>query len=282
MDKRLLNLGVCSYLLLSMASFQILMSFWYLSDYDLSSFPLFMASIGTRIILLGIGIVCYRKYRKKLKEDPDDGKLIMTSQAVQWTGGWIILALILQPFSFVLYMNLNQLNQFTKPNMLFLLLYAPFIAIAVFHIKKSYPGGDSGPVPEYVKRLCFAVLSCYLFFPNFCEILQAIITKYRFMTPLSPYDIKWFSAQFIFIGASLVLLFLAYKNMKSHNKQYEIDLLSQSLITGGSLILIHDISGALNFAFQSLTTWLLLIIGVCFIMIGNRKRATNGNEKEVL
>lgn len=282
MDKKLLNLGVCSYVLLSLASFHVVMGFWYLTDYDLSSFPLFMVSIGTRIILLGVGIVCYKKYRKKLTDDPDNSKTWMTSRAVQWIGGWLILAIVLQPFSFALYMNLNQLNQFTKPNMLFLLPYAPFIAVALFHIKKSYPGGDSGLVPEYVKKLCFAILFCYLFFTNCCEVLQAVITQYRLMTPLSPYNIKWLAAQFIFIGASLVLFYLALKDRKSRDQEYQIDLLSQSLITGGYLILIQGISGALSFAFQSLATWPLLIIGICFIKIGNRKMTADGNEREGL
>jgi len=282
MDKKLFNLGICSYFLISYFSFELLMDLWYLSADTMSSFRLFMASFGITIIVLLIGIVCYNLYKKKLIRDPDNNKIILTSQAVQLIGGWIIIAMIMPPYAFVLCMSLDQLNRFTLINIILLLVYFPFIIIAGVNIRKGFRRDHFKSVPNHVRNLCLIVLSYYLFFSNSYEILKYISRTYPYMTSLSPFDIKWFSLHTIFICISFILFFIAYKDIKSCDKQYHNDLSSQAFISGGYIILMNGIAGILNLlegsfddsisiVLQSLPAFILLIIGISFIMIGNKK-----------
>ncbi len=285
MDKKLFNLGICSYFLISYFSFQLLMEPWYSSSANMSSFRLFMASIGITMIMLLIGIVCYSKYRKKLTRDPDDSRIIITAQAVKLIGGWIIIAMIMPSFAFVLCMSLGQLNRFSLINIIFLLIFFPFIIIAGVNIRKSFRRDNSQLVSNHVRNLCLIVLSYYLFFSNSYEILKYISRTYPYMTSLSPFDIKWFSTHSVFIVISFILFFIAYKDIKSCDKQYHNDLSSQAFISGGYIILMNGIAEILKLlegsfddsipiVLQSLPAFLLLVIGILFIMIGNKKSAT--------
>jgi len=285
MDKKLFNLGICSYFLISYFSFELLMDPWFSSANSMSSLHLFIASIGIAIIMLLIGIVCYNKYIKKLTRDPDKSKIIITSQAVQLMGGWIIIAMIMPPLSFALIMSLNELNRLTTISMLFFLFFVPFIVIAVVNIKKSLRRDNLKPSSNHVRNLCLLVLSYYLFFSNSYEILKYISRTYPYMTSLSPFDIKWISLHTIFIFISIILFFIAYKDIKSCDKQYRNDLSSQALISGGYILLMNGISVTLNLfeepfddsisiILQSLPAFILLVIGILFIIIGNKKRFT--------
>lgn len=273
MDKKLFNLGLCSYFFIAYFSFVLLMDFWYMSDHDFSSFRLFMASIGMPGLMLIIGIVCYRKYRKRVTEDPENSKRIMTSRSVQWIGGWLILAIVMQPLSFVLFLSLGHLDNLTPVSLIFFFFYVPFIVVAIIKIRNGYRD-DANPVPVSVRNLCLILISFYLFFTNSSEILQQIL-----ILSLSQFEIKWVSSHLIFIGISFILFFLAYNNLKSYDKQHHIELLTQALITGGCLLLIYSIPDILNFTYPSLPAWILVIIGILSIKIGNELSITGGSDQ---
>jgi len=231
-----MDTGVCAYFLMMYSCLMFLLELWYSPAGDA-----LLISVFTLLMLL-MGLFLFDRYKKALTNDPDNGNAA-ASASVKLLGGSITLVIILQLLISQLSMSIARFSpQVLWGNLLFLLIYTPFIVIAVIKIRKGFKIKADQTFSGSINFLCYRVILLYLFFTGIYQLMVWTQTMFT----LADHSITSFDLylNFMPLGSIAVALILYFAPLRiksiiknSDNENYNY-LSSQSCVTGGYLLLL--------------------------------------------
>lgn len=246
-----------------------------------------LSSIGLCLLMILIGFFLSYRYKKALANNPDNESLAMSSSSVEVLGGAVTLIIILQLLMRQLIMTIVQFRPQTISwvMLLFLLIYIPYIVIAVVKIKKGRKIKEHKIFSQSIDFLCYHILLLYLLFSGIYQLMISL--KGFFVTPddnFTSFDFYWNFVPLGSVAAALVLYFtLLYmkKTIKTPDNVSCYVLTFQSYIIGGSLLFVISLFSLIDLLISSLTrqsfefeffqALIFLILSIVIIFYGKKR-----------
>jgi len=253
---KIINVGACAYFLMMYSCLMFLIQLWY----SPKGSGLFI-SVFTLLMLL-VGLFLFSRYRKALTNNPDNGSAAASS-SVKLLGGSVILVIILQLLIHQLTMSIVRFSpQVFWGILLFLLIYTPFIVIAVIKIRKGLKIKDGQTFSGNIDFLCYRIILLYLFFTGIYQLMvwfQRMFTLPDYF--FTSFDLYW---NFVPLGSIAVALILYFAPLRiksiiknADNTSYKY-LSSQSCVTGGYLLLLTGLFEIIDLLVSNLAQLVLV------------------------
>jgi len=245
MDKssfEIIKTGVCSYFLILNSFIHILGNVWYSSAN--ASLAEYLISYIVPALMLASGLYLIKYNKKKALVISDDEKPLLLS-AVQFNGGWIVLAMVLK-FIAPYYVFFMAPRQYDWKSYLFpLIYYSPFLIAAAVAIRKGSRIKERPAFSGGIHLLCMRIVLILICALSVRQILLWT-GPFLFTDPQdrNPIGVKWLANETVFIAASLILYFAPLRlkmNLKTTDSEGYIKLVRQSFTLAGFILLITGI-----------------------------------------
>lgn len=273
--------GTCAYFLIMYSCLIFLIELWYSPIGDG-----LLGRVGLCLLMLLIGFFLFYQYKKVLANNPENESSAMSSSSVELLGGAVTLIIILQLLIRQLIMTIVQFSPQTNWGfLLFLLIYVPFIVIAVIKIKKGLKIKEHKKFSGSINFLCYRVILLYLLFTGVYQLM--ISFEGVFMTQdytFTSFDFYWNLVPIGSVAAALILYFVPShrkRTIKNAENPSCNDLISQSYIMGGYLLFVTSLFSSIDLLVSSLTRMsfefeffqalIFLILSIVIIFYGKKR-----------
>ncbi len=283
--------GVCSYFLILYSCMQLLQNLWYSSAGDNLAESLMPFTVPA--LMLACGIYMAKCNKIKAAVISDDEKPLL-SAAVNFIGGWIILAMSLKYIApyFVFVMAPGQFEW--KSYLFPLIYYSPFLIAGAVAVRK---GSQIKERPAFSVRITLLCMRIVLLLICVLSVRQILLWTGPFIIfnphEISPTEAKWIVTETVFIAASLILYFAPLRlkmNLKTADSEDYRKLARQSFTLTGFIILITGIPfignavirkyDSFDFFFFDIKEFLLQLLPTLFLVIAGLFLMYCGKDKE--